>query len=129
MRQPVLPALGQLEQQALEYLWDRGEGDVAGLHLAVGKKRGITLNTVGSALERLHRKGLVSRRKVSHAYRYSACLSREELAARRVLEAAGGVKALANRGVLTAFIDLVADVDASVLSRLEALIAEKRGGR
>jgi predicted transcriptional regulator len=118
-----------LEQQALDYLWDRGEVDVAGLHSAIGKKRGITLNTVGSALERLHRKGLVSRRKVSHAYRYSSCLSRQELAARRVLEAAGGVKALADRGVLTAFIDLVADVDASVLARLEALIAEKRGGR
>ena len=45
------------------------------------------------------------------------------------MEAAGGVHALASQGLLSAFVDLVADVDRAALDRLEALIASKRGAR
>lgn len=124
-----LPALGELELELIELLWARGEVDVTEGHAAIGKKRGITPNTVGSALERLHKKQLVTRRKVSHAYRYTARLGREEFAARRVLDAAGGIASLSDAGLLSAFVDLVADVDDAALDRLEALIAEKRNER
>jgi predicted transcriptional regulator len=121
-----LPKLGQLELAALEHLWRVGEADVGQTHAVIGKKRGITANTIGSALERLFRKGLVSRHKVSHAFRYSATMLREEFAARRLLEAAGDLEALGSAGLLSAFVDLVADEDAKGLDRLEALIAEKK---
>jgi len=124
-REP-LPPLGALELAVLEHLWRAGESDVAEAHGAVGEPRGISANTVGSALERLHRKGLASRVKVSHAYRYTARLGRDAFRARRVAEAAGGLRALASGGVLAAFVDLVADADGAALDRLEALIAEKR---
>src|SRR5687767_12617621 len=124
-----LPALGELELEVLDHLWDVGEADVSEAHGAIGKRRGITPNTIGSALERLFRKGLVARRKVSHAYRYSARIDRGELAARRVLDAAGDMRSLSETGLLSAFVDLVADVDEEALDRLEALIAEKRGER
>jgi predicted transcriptional regulator len=127
-RRPNLPALGALELAVLEHLWQAGEADVVEAHEAVGRARGITPNTVGSALERLHRKGLASRRKVSHAYRYAPRLGRDELVARRVLDAAGDLQALTEVGLLAAFVDLVADSDAEALDRLEALIAAKRGG-
>jgi predicted transcriptional regulator len=122
-----LPKLGDLELEVLEHLWGGGESEVAAVHAAIGKRRGITLNTVGSALERLFRKGLATRRKVSHAYRYSAKLDRDEFAARRVLDAAGGIEALSRTGLLSAFVSLVADVDEAALDRLEALIAARRG--
>lgn len=124
-----LPALGELELKVLEHLWEAGEADVSETHAAIGKRRGITPNTIGSALERLFRKGLVDRRKVSHAYRYSPKLGREDFAARRVLDAAGDMRSLSETGLLSAFVDLVADVDEEALDRLEALIAEKRGER
>jgi predicted transcriptional regulator len=122
----ALPPLGELELEALEHLWRVREADVVATHAAIGKRRKITLNTVGSTLERLFRKGLVQRAKVSHAYRYSAAVARDVFAARRVLDAAGGIKALADAGMLSAFVDLVADVDEDALDRLEALIAQKR---
>jgi predicted transcriptional regulator len=128
-RSKPLPALGELELEVLGHLWEGEEADVSQTHAAIGTRRGITPNTVGSALERLFRKGLVSRRKVSHAYRYSPRLGREDFAARRVLDAAGDLKALVETGMLSAFVDLVADVDDEGLDRLEALIAEKREGR
>ena len=113
----------------LEHLWRTREADVTESHVAIGKRRGITPNTVGSALERLFKKGLVTRRKVSHAYRYEPRIGRDEFAARRVLDAAGGIKSLSETGLLSAFVDLVADVDDAALDRLESLIAEKRSGR
>jgi len=121
-----LPAIGELELASLKELWRAKEADVAEVHAAVGEERGITPNTVGSALERLHRKGLVHRHKVSHAFRYRPALSADEFAARRVLEASGGAGALSRVGVLAAFVDLVADVDDGLLDRLEVLIAKKR---
>jgi predicted transcriptional regulator len=127
--QKKLPKLGELEVAVLEKLWHARELDVAEAHAAVGAQRGITPNTVGSALERLFRKGLVSRRKVSHAFRYAPLLESDEFAARRVLDAAGGLGKLASTGLLAAFVDLVADHDDKALERLSALVAEKRRRR
>lgn len=125
----ALPRLGELELAVLEHLWQAREADVAETHAAIGKRRGITPNTVGSALERLHRKNLVLRRKVSHAYRYQAALDRDAFRARKLVEAAGGVRALAGEGLLAAFVDLVADTDAQALEQLEQLVELKRQQR
>jgi len=81
-----LPELGKLERAVLERLWRAGEADVIETHRAVGTRRGITVNTVGSALERLHRKGLVTRWKVSHAYRYQPALDRESFVVRQMVD-------------------------------------------
>jgi predicted transcriptional regulator len=123
---PPLPRLGELELAVLEHLWQVREADVAETHAAIGMRRGIMPNTVGSALERLHRKNLVLRRKVSHAYRYQAALDRDAFRARKLVEAAGGVRALAGEGLLSAFVDLVADTDAQALEHLEQLVEQRR---
>lgn len=127
--QKLLPNLGELELAALEHLWNVGESDVTTTHAAIGKRRGISANTVGSALERLYKKALVTRTKVSHAFQYRAGVTQDELTARRVMEAAGGMRALADAGLLAAFVDLVAKSDDAALARLERLIAQKRTER
>ena len=121
-----LPPLGALERQALEYLWSAGEADVAQVHTVIGIPREITANTVGSTLERLARKGLVSRRKVSHAYRYAPALDRHTFVLRQLVASVGGLQALASRGVLASLLDAVAEVDHAALDTLEQLIARKR---
>lgn len=123
---PKLPQLGDVEFAVLEFLWSSGDGDVQETHAAVGKPRKISLNTVGSAVERLYKKGLLTRDKVSHAYRYRPALGREAFQARKVLEAAGGVRALRKSGVLAAFVELVADSDDEALSELERLVRARR---
>jgi predicted transcriptional regulator len=120
------PRLGELEQAVLDHLWTAGPADVQAVHAAVGKSRGISPNTVGSALERLFKKDLVTREKVSHAYRYTAALDRETFRARRLVDAAGGVRALSQQGLLAAFVDLVADSDRDALAELERLVRAKR---
>jgi len=123
-----LPPLGELELGVLQHLWsiEPHEADVQDVHAAIGRTRGITLNTVGSALERLHRKQLLTREKVSHSFRYRPTVDQASFRARKVLEAAGGPQALGKRGLLAAFVDLVADVDGDALSELEALVKAKR---
>jgi predicted transcriptional regulator len=121
-----LPELGKLERAVLEHLWQVGEADVIETHRAVGARRRITVNTIGSALERLHRKDLVTREKVSHAYRYQPKLERESFVVRQLVDGVGGTRALTSRGLLASFLDLVADTDEAALDELEELIARKR---
>jgi predicted transcriptional regulator len=124
-----LPRLGELELAVLDHLWKVGEADVLETHAAIGTRRGITVNTVGSALERLFRKGLAGRVKVSHAYRYRPSIDRDTFRARKLVDAAGGTRELANEGLLAAFVDVLADARLEALDELEALIRRKRKER
>lgn len=125
---PPLPRLGELETAVLERLWSSGASDVKAVHHSIGEPRGITLNTVQSAMERLFRKGLLTREKVSHAYVYSPRQSREELGARVVQDVVARLLRGEAAPVLEAFVDLAVRTDASNLDRLEELIARKRKG-
>src|SRR5215208_6405932 len=121
-----IPRLGELETAVLEHVWAAGSSDVKAVHRTLGLPRGITLNTVQSAMERLFRKGLLAREKVSHAFVYSPRHSREELGARVVQDVVGRLLRGENVPVLEAFVDLAARTDEANLDRLEKLIARKR---
>ncbi len=122
-----LPRLGALETAVLEHVWAAGPCDVKVVHRAVGAPRGITPNTVQSAMERLFRKGLLAREKVSHAYVYRPRQSREEHGARVVQEVVSRLLKGEAIPVLQAFVDVAARSDAANLDRLERLIAERKG--
>ena len=122
-----IPSLGELETAVLEQIWADGPSDVKRLYAAVGKRRRITLNTVQSTMERLWRKGLLDRDKVSHAYVYSARRTRAELCAQMVEQVVGDVLHGEPATLLSAFVDLAARADRGNLDRLEALIAKRRG--
>ena len=122
--------LGPLEKTVLEYLWENGEGSVIDVHRQIGAATGISVNTIGSTLERLYRKKLLVREKVSHSFQYQTALSREDFLARQLSETIGGLKALSGSGLLASFVDLVAETDDDeTLQELEKLIAEKRASK
>jgi predicted transcriptional regulator len=123
-----IPSLGELETAVLEQIWADGPSDVKRMYAAIGKRRRITLNTVQSTMERLWRKGLLDREKVSHAYVYSARHTRAELCARMVEQVVGDVLQGEPATLLSAFVDLAARADRGNLDRLEALIAKRRRG-
>ena len=124
----VLPLarLGDLEAAVMEHVWAHGPCDVKAAHRTLGARRKITLNTVQSTMERLFRKGLLARAKVSHAYVYSPRQTREELGARVVEEVIARLLQGEAVPVLEAFVDLAARTDAANLDRLERLIAARR---
>jgi hypothetical protein len=50
------PLLGELETAVMNHLWSGGDGEAKAVHAALGKRRGITLNTLQSTLKRLFEK-------------------------------------------------------------------------
>ena len=114
----------------MDHVWSSGACDVKACHLAVGGRRRITSNTVQSTLERLFRKGLLRREKVSHAFVYEAALTREEYGSRMAEHVVSTVVgAAAPATVLAAFVDLADRAGEENLARLERLIAERRASK
>jgi predicted transcriptional regulator len=116
--------LGDLEMATLECLWRLGEADVKRVHAEIGVERGVTLNTVQSTLDRLHRKDLLGRRKFSHAFIYSPAIERSALVGRAISAVLGMTGGGAGE-MLTAFVDVAARTDLAVLNELEALLAAR----
>lgn len=111
----------------MEYLWREGSADVKAVHRSIGSERGITLNTIQSTIKRLHSKGLLARRKVSHAYIYSPAQTRAEFH-RDVLNQV--VVALMDGepdAMLAAFVDVTERAGPEHLERLEQLVASRLG--
>jgi predicted transcriptional regulator len=123
-----IPFLGELELAVLEFVWQAGEATAKETHSELGVSRGISLNTVQSTLERLARKGLLERNKRSHAYHYSALVSREALIADLVGGVVGRLQGNAAASFL-AFLDSADDLDDETLAALEAELRRRRKER
>lgn len=118
--------LGELELTVLETLWCHVQLDAKAVHRIIGTRRGVGLNTIQSTLERLFRKQLLQREKVSHAYVYTPDVQREVLMARLIEDVVETFSSGRSEPMLTAFVDLAARVDEDNLIRLEQLIAKRR---
>jgi predicted transcriptional regulator len=117
------PILGALERAVLERLWADGAADVKAVHRDVGAPRGISPNTVHSALERLVRKRLAERSKRGRAFEYEAAVSRHDFVRD---ELAALLAAAEPRLLAAAFVDLTARAGGERLAELEALLRERR---
>jgi predicted transcriptional regulator len=119
--------LGQLEVAVLGRLWsDDAAADVKGVHEAVGAPRGISPNTVHSALERLVRKGLVQREKSGRAYRYRALLTHQQWMERGLDWLANEVPGGQAETLLAAFVDRTERAGDAQLAELERLVRARR---
>ena len=79
-----------LELLCLRALWSLGEANVSGVRQSLTGSKNLAYTTVMTLLERLARKGLVTRRKVGRAFLYAPQTPRDTLrriALREFLEA------------------------------------------
>ena len=123
------PNLGELEIAIMKHLWSVGEADVKAVHRILGLDRGICLNTVQSTMERLYKKDLLYRDKVSHAFVYSPAVTPESLMTDMINNV---VKKLSERdyeSMLSAFVNLAERVDAQGLSQLEKMIEDRKASQ
>jgi predicted transcriptional regulator len=123
------PLLGELETAVMEHLWAGGEGEAKAVHKALGKRRGITLNTIQSTLKRLYEKELLEREKVSHAHVYRPRVSREAFQTSALGSLVGQLMRGEASAMVSAFVDLAERAGPEHLARLEALVAERRLAR
>jgi predicted transcriptional regulator len=118
--------LGELELAVLDRLWVAHDGDAKSIHAKLGKRRGITLNTVQSAMKRLHEKGLLRRSKVGHAFVYVPALTREEFHREAVREVVDALLHGEADAMVAAFVGVAERAGDDTLAHLEALIADRR---
>jgi predicted transcriptional regulator len=118
--------LGELEKEVLEYFWKTNVADAKTVHAHFCKRRGGSLNTIKSTLDRLYRKGLLTRYKESHAFQYQAAVKRSAFIGKLVQGVLENYAQEHDEGLLAAFASLSAELDETQLERLERMIRDFR---
>jgi predicted transcriptional regulator len=72
-------SLGELELEVLKTVWAREPCTVREVAEIVGKERGSAYTTVLTVMQRLHAKGLLSRRKRRGVFAYSTTRARADV--------------------------------------------------
>lgn len=68
-----------LELSCLTALWRLGEGNVQAVRSWLEPRRPLAYTTVMTMLDRLTRKGVLTRRKVGRSFFYRPCVSEDEI--------------------------------------------------
>lgn len=99
-----MPSRGELEQRILEVLWSTDAAlSVADVHAVLNEERQLAYTTVMTVLDRLAKKGLVTRELVARAWRYRPGASHAELLAEDLAATLEGVDLSTRREALTRF--------------------------
>jgi predicted transcriptional regulator len=102
---PLQSLFGPLEMRVLEVLWSRG--GAACVRDLQPEFPGIAYTTLMTTLDRLFRKGTLSRSKSGRAFYYSPAASRHQL-------------------ILSMFVDTLEQHDDALLDELEQLVRARR---
>lgn len=120
--------LGELESAVMEILWAKPEQSVNEVEERLREKRDIAHTTVLTTLDRMHRKGYLTREKQAKAFVYSPQYTRDEFERTMAQEVLGALIGHSAETALSTFVDLIGN-DPSALDQLEAKIREKRRQR
>ena len=128
-RDPLGAALGSLERQVMEVVWDGTSFTVRDVHARLS--RPVAYTTVMTTLDRLFKKGFVSRTREGRAFVYTAARTRAEVGAAMASGVLGGLLSqgsVAAIPILSNLVDAVSAQDGGVelLDALEALVRERR---
>lgn len=120
--------LGDLESAVMEILWTESRQTVNEVEERLRNRREIAHTTVLTTLDRMFRKGYLTREKEAKAFVYSPRYTRAEFERALTQEVLGALLGQFTESALSTFVDLVGE-DASALDQLEAKIREKRRQR
>lgn len=120
------PALGPLEAQVMEIVWEQGEVTVRDVYNVLRQQRDLAYTTVMTVMQNLHRKGLLAQRSEGQAHVYAARLSRVEFVRAKVSETLDALLENFSEPALAHFVDRLSESDPERLAQLERLIAERR---
>lgn len=121
-------SIGDQELSLVRHIADCGGATVGEVAAAYGEPRGLARSTVLTMMERLRRKGFLTRRLVEGVYRYSARRTSSELtqgAIRRFIERSldGSV------APFVAYLTETAELSDDELRELQAAVARLESGR
>jgi predicted transcriptional regulator len=124
LSEAVVGSLGTLEQQMLAEI--RRHGEVSVRQICEDSGQTIAYTTIMTTLDRLYKKGVLNRRKVSRAFLYSAKYSATEMEQGVAKDVISTLLETSTEPVLACIVDAVTDRDRTFLDELERLVQEKR---
>ena len=120
-------ALGRLEREVLDQIWQRGEVTVREIYLAFEER--IAYTTLMTTLDRLYKKQILIRRKDGRAFLYRASVSREEFdhgIREDVIDGLFSEGASGIQPLLACIVDTVSECERDMLDELDRLVKEKK---
>ena len=128
-RDPLAAALGTLERQVMEVVWEGESFTVRDVHARMPRQ--VAYTTVMTTLDRLFKKGFVARTREGRAFVYTPARSRADVEAAMASGVLGGLLshgADAAIPVLSNLVDAVGSQDggAELLDALEAMVRARR---
>jgi predicted transcriptional regulator len=127
VREAVTAELGELEREVMRLAWRDGEVSVHEVQRSLGEDKAYT--TIMTTLDRLFRKGLVTRRKSGRAYLYSPRITREEFEHGFAVDILNGLFSRAGGSaepLLSCIVDAVSERDRELLDELDRLVRLKK---
>ncbi len=124
---PLRAAFGPLEREVMEIVWQGEAMSVRDVQERL--PRSIAYTTAMTTLDRLFKKGFVSREREGRAFLYSPAHSREDVEAAVAAGVLTGFlrhQGSTARPLLSNLVDAVAAQDEALLEELEMLVREKR---
>jgi predicted transcriptional regulator len=119
--------LGPLELEVMDVLWSSGARNVR--EVVKQMRRELAYTTVMTTLDRLFKKGLLSRELDERAFKYSPRLTRQDWNRRRAGEMMAGFLSGPEESrhvLLSCLVDAVGSHDSQLLDELESRIQRKR---
>ena len=120
-------SLGTLERDVMNVCWD--QPDVCVRDVCARLSSSVAYTTVMTTMDRLFKKGLLSRQKLGRAFVYSPTVSRDQLqgvVATELLQSLLRHERSETLPILSSLVDAVSDQDRRLLDELERLVREKR---
>jgi predicted transcriptional regulator len=126
LQRPAQDPLGPLELTVMQILWTHGESNVH--DVAQKLDRPLAYTTVMTTLDRLFKKGLLTRRKSERAFLYSPLHSRSEWEQKRAGDIIAGLLSGPQPSdlLISCLVEAVGQHDAALLDELEKKIRAKR---
>jgi BlaI family penicillinase repressor len=110
-------------------LWERGAASAREIHDRVGEPLGLVYTTTAKVLDRLHAKGLVTRRRAGRSFVYRARRGRDEVERARARSFIERLLGDEPRPALAGLVDAVDSIDPHLLDDLARAVAARRRNR
>ena len=121
--------LGEQEHEILSAVWQLGTCTVRQVHERVGVRRGLAYTTISTVLDRLHKKGFLSREREGKTLVYRAAKREGSVQQSRVRTLVDRIFGDDPEPAVARLVDAVETYDPALLDRLAKEIASRRRTR
>ncbi len=119
-----VPSLGTREIEVLRILWREGELSAQQV-LEHVENEDVSLSTMQSTLERLHRKELLTREKSGRYYVYTACISQSSIISSLLQDIASQISGGDMAPMISGFIEFVEEDSPESIKQVQQSLTSK----